>query len=80
MSGLAWYAAQRRGLTGRSTARLVAGYALLALPIQFAAIVTNLMLLHWGSRGWTMGVVNTATWLLPWVVVVLREERRRAPE
>jgi hypothetical protein len=77
MAGLAWYSAQRRGLARSSTARLLVVYALLALPIQFAAIVTNLMLLYWGSPGWMVRVVDTAIWLLPCLVVVYREEIER---
>jgi len=74
MSGLAWYAAQRRGLARLATARLMAGFALLALPIQFAAVVASLVLLSWGSPAWTTRALASATWLLPCLVVVMREE------
>ena len=76
MSGLAWYSAQRRCLSWRRTAKLIAGYVVLALPIQFAATVAALMLLSWGSPGWMIRVDYTAAWLLPFLVVVLREAKR----
>jgi hypothetical protein len=76
MSGLAWYSALRRGLTWGWTARLIAGYALLALPIQFAAVVVTLALLSWGSPRWMIQFIDTATWLLPFLVVVQREAKR----
>ncbi|MBW2275727.1 MAG: hypothetical protein JRG96_20910 [Deltaproteobacteria bacterium] len=80
MSGLAWYSGVRRKLDWQPTLRLIGGYVLLAAPIQFGVIVVSLVLLHFGSPGWTIEAVGTAGWLVPFAIVLAREWKRQEPE
>ena len=45
-------------------------------PSYALVVVATLALLSWGSPRWMIQFIDTATWLLPFLVVVQREAKR----
>jgi hypothetical protein len=79
LAGLAWLAGLRRSLSAGATARLVAGGALLALPVQVVALALASGLVAAGAPGAARHLLTGAPWLLCAALALWSERGARTP-